>query len=60
MGKLDINWRSSMGEKGRLQTSALQRGLPTYGDINLTVKSMQTIVEIEQPVEITFQLTNCR
>ena len=49
-----------MGEKGRLQTSALQRGLPTYGDINLTVKSMQTIVEIEQPVEITFQLTNCR
>ena len=25
IGKLDIVWRSNMGEKGRLQTSALQR-----------------------------------
>ena len=25
IGKLDIVWRTNMGEKGRLQTSALQR-----------------------------------
>ncbi|XP_067928483.1 trafficking protein particle complex subunit 13-like [Watersipora subatra] len=58
MGKLDIHWRSSMGEKGRLQTSSLQRTVPGYGDIRLTVKSMSSRVELEQPVDVTLQLVN--
>lgn len=49
-----------MGEKGRLQTSPLQRLVPGYGDIRLTVKSMQCQVLLEQAVTIKFQLTNAR
>jgi len=62
MGKLDIHWRSNMGEKGRLQTSSLQRTIPGSGDIKLTVnvKSMQSTVDLEQSVDIKFQITNCR
>ncbi|KAF6031524.1 TRAPPC13 [Bugula neritina] len=59
MGKLDIHWRSNMGEKGRLQTSSLQRTIPGSGDIKLTVKSMQSTVDLEQSVDIKFQITNC-
>ena len=29
MGKLDIVWKSSLGERGRLQTSQLQRAVST-------------------------------
>ena len=49
-----------MGEKGRLQTSPLQRLVPGYGDIRLTVKSMESQVLLEQAVTIKFQLTNAR
>ena len=31
IGKLDIVWKTSMGEKGRLQTSALQRVVSAHG-----------------------------
>ena len=34
IGKLDIVWRSNMGEKGRLQTSALQR-VVSLSDVTL-------------------------
>lgn len=33
VGKLDIVWRSNLGEKGRLQTSQLQRLVRVYGII---------------------------
>lgn len=49
-----------MGEKGRLQTSPLQRLVPGYGDVKLTVKSMQSQVRLEQAVTLQFQLTNAR
>ncbi len=31
IGKLDIVWKTNMGEKGRLQTSPLQRVVSTLG-----------------------------
>ena len=34
IGKLDIVWRTNMGEKGRLQTSALQRVVGWHCRIN--------------------------
>lgn len=38
VGKLDIVWRTNMGEKGRLQTSALQRIVSLYPGFPLTPK----------------------
>ncbi|CAH1772495.1 unnamed protein product [Owenia fusiformis] len=59
IGKLDIVWRMNIGEKGRLQTSALQRMAPGYGDVRVTVDSIPDIVEIEKPFNVTFKVANC-
>ncbi|CAI9727254.1 Hypothetical predicted protein [Octopus vulgaris] len=59
IGKLDITWRTNMGERGRLQTSQLQRVAPGYGDIRLTVESIPDTVSIETTFTITFRITNC-
>lgn len=59
IGKLDIVWRTSMGDKGRLQTSQLQRMAPGYGDIRLMVEELPNVVEIEKPFTITCRVINC-
>lgn len=58
IGKLDIVWRSVMGERGRLQTSQLERIAPEYGDIRLTVDSIPSTVSLEEPFEMTCLVTN--
>uniref|UniRef100_A0A2R5L579 Trafficking protein particle complex subunit 13 n=1 Tax=Ornithodoros turicata TaxID=34597 RepID=A0A2R5L579_9ACAR len=58
IGKLDIVWRSVMGERGRLQTSQLERIAPEYGDIRLTVDSVPSIVTLEEPFEMMCLVTN--
>lgn len=58
IGKLDIIWRSSMGERGRLQTSQLERMAPGYGDIRLTVVELPSIVTLESTFEIVCRITN--
>ncbi|XP_076650848.1 trafficking protein particle complex subunit 13 isoform X1 [Halictus rubicundus] len=55
IGKLDIVWRSNLGERGRLQTSQLQRMAPEYGDLRVTIKDIPLKVYLEQ--SLTF---NCR
>ncbi|XP_076383261.1 trafficking protein particle complex subunit 13 isoform X3 [Megalopta genalis] len=55
IGKLDIVWRSNLGERGRLQTSQLQRMAPEYGDLRVTIKDISLKVYLEQ--SLTF---NCR
>jgi len=37
IGKMDIVWRTTMGDRGRLQTSQLQRQPPLLNDLKLTV-----------------------
>ncbi|XP_064624897.1 trafficking protein particle complex subunit 13-like isoform X2 [Lineus longissimus] len=59
IGKLDIVWKTSMGEKGRLQTSPLQRVAPGYGDIRLTVEYMPDAIPVEKPFNVTYKVTNC-
>ncbi|VDL73827.1 unnamed protein product [Nippostrongylus brasiliensis] len=44
IGKLDMSWRTSMGERGRLQTSPLQRIAPTHGDVRLSVENLPATV----------------
>lgn len=58
IGKLDIIWRSAMGERGRLQTSQLERIAPGSEDIKLTIESTPSTVNLEEPFEIACSLTN--
>jgi len=58
IGKLDILWRSKLGDKGRLQTSQLQRMAPGYGDIRFTVDEMPGCVLLEKPFSIVCRVTN--
>ncbi|ESO89020.1 hypothetical protein LOTGIDRAFT_106290 [Lottia gigantea] len=59
IGKLDIVWKTNMGEKGRLQTSQLQRVAPGYGDIKLTIESIPDSVKLESIFNVTCRITNC-
>ncbi|VDN04324.1 unnamed protein product [Thelazia callipaeda] len=59
IGKLDMIWRSTMGERGRLQTSPLQRMAPGYGDLRLTIVKIPAMVKVLQPFIIVCKLQNC-
>ncbi|XP_074654158.1 trafficking protein particle complex subunit 13-like [Tubulanus polymorphus] len=59
IGKLDIVWKTSMAEKGRLQTSPLQRVAPGYGDVRLAIEYMPDAIALEKPFNVTYKVTNC-
>lgn len=58
IGKLDIVWRSNLGEKGRLQTSQLQRMGPNYGDIRLSISELPNFVVLEELFTFKCKLLN--
>ncbi|CAH1953793.1 unnamed protein product [Acanthoscelides obtectus] len=58
IGKLDIVWRSNLGEKGRLQTSQLQRMSPDYGDIRMSVIELPNFVVLEDLFSFKCKLIN--
>ncbi|KAG7196809.1 hypothetical protein KM043_016922 [Ampulex compressa] len=58
IGKLDIVWRSNLGERGRLQTSQLQRMAPEYGDLRVTMKEVPLKVYLEEPVNFNCHIVN--
>ncbi|XP_066142816.1 trafficking protein particle complex subunit 13 [Euwallacea fornicatus] len=58
IGKLDIVWRSNLGEKGRLQTSQLQRMSPDIGDIKLSIMELPNFVVLEQLFTFKCKLVN--
>ncbi|CAG9860370.1 unnamed protein product [Phyllotreta striolata] len=58
IGKLDIVWRSNLGERGRLQTSQLQRMSPEYGDIRLTAVELPNFVSLEELFTFKCKLIN--
>nr|CAD7260871.1 unnamed protein product [Timema shepardi] len=58
IGKLDIVWRSNLGERGRLQTSQLQRMAPDYGDIRLSVQQLPNIVFLDEAFSLTCKIIN--
>ncbi|XP_060816898.1 trafficking protein particle complex subunit 13 [Bombus pascuorum] len=58
IGKLDIVWRSNLGERGRLQTSQLQRMAPEFGDIRVTMKNIPLTVYLEQSVNFNCHIIN--
>ncbi|VDK54270.1 unnamed protein product [Cylicostephanus goldi] len=59
IGKLDMSWRTHMGERGRLQTSPLQRIAPTHGDVRLTVENLPATVPVRKPFTVDCRLYNC-
>uniref|UniRef100_A0A6I8PCZ9 Trafficking protein particle complex subunit 13 n=1 Tax=Ornithorhynchus anatinus TaxID=9258 RepID=A0A6I8PCZ9_ORNAN len=59
IGKLDIVWKTNLGERGRLQTSQLQRMAPGYGDVRLSLETVPDTVTLEEPFHITCKITNC-
>ncbi|XP_056639253.1 trafficking protein particle complex subunit 13 [Diorhabda carinulata] len=58
IGKLDIVWRSNLGERGRLQTSQLQRMSPEYGDIRMTIIELPNFVSLEKLFTFKCKLIN--
>ncbi|XP_063962541.1 trafficking protein particle complex subunit 13-like isoform X2 [Lytechinus pictus] len=59
IGKLDIVWKTTLGEKGRLQTSQLQRMAPGYGDLKLSIAQIPDSVPLEKPFQLTCRVTSC-
>lgn len=41
IGRLDMEWKTRMGERGRLQTSHLERMVPGRGELILKVRIMR-------------------
>lgn len=58
IGKLDIVWRSNLGEKGRLQTSQLQRMTSDYGDIRVTYEKLPNKVSVDEPFDFRCKIVN--
>jgi hypothetical protein len=57
-GKLDIQWRTSMGELGRLQTSQLTRRSPVPDTLEVKVITSPTIVTLEHPFVMDCEIWN--
>lgn len=58
IGKLDIVWRSNLGERGRLQTSQLMRMGPQYDDIRLYITELPNFVKLEEEFSMKCRLVN--
>ena len=58
IGKLDIVWRTALCDKGRLQTSQLQRLPPSTGEIRLSFLQAPSFALLNTPVPLTMRLDN--
>jgi len=58
LGRLDIVWRSNLGEMGRLQTGTLERKLPPSLDVELSLKDIPPHVQLEKPFVVRCDLVN--
>lgn len=59
VGKIDMVWFTTNGERGRLQTSQLQRIVPGSGDLRLIVDKVPNTVKLGDKFCISFRLHNC-
>lgn len=58
IGKLDIVWKTSLGERARLQTSALHRAAPDFGDLRVFIEDIPRSSKIEEKFTINLKLMN--
>eukprot|EP01135_Chromosphaera_perkinsii_P012309 Nk52_evm1s2635 gene=Nk52_evmTU1s2635 len=58
IGKLDITWRTNLGEPGRLQTSQLPRKLPLSSELRISVTKIPEVIVVERAFNIECCITN--
>ena len=58
LGKLDITWSTQLGSTGRLQTSQLQRKIPSMDAFELSVLSQPSEIQVETPFKVHCRLKN--
>ncbi|GMT15072.1 hypothetical protein PFISCL1PPCAC_6369, partial [Pristionchus fissidentatus] len=59
IGRLEMEWKTRMGERGRLQTSHLERIVPGRGDLTLKIESLPSTVEFQKAFPVECTLHNC-
>ncbi|KDO75901.1 hypothetical protein CISIN_1g013275mg [Citrus sinensis] len=58
LGKLQITWRTNLGEPGRLQTQQILGTTITSKEIELNVVEVPSVVGIDKPFLLKLKLTN--
>ncbi|TPX59744.1 hypothetical protein SpCBS45565_g07661 [Spizellomyces sp. 'palustris'] len=58
LGKLDIMWRTHLGETGRLQTAQLSRKVPPIEPYNVAVIATPDRIHAERPFSVTCRIRN--
>ena len=59
IGKLDIMWTSSIGSKGRLQTTTLERESQNCSGIHLAVVKSPSEAYLKRKFDLILKFTNC-
>ncbi|KAL0535070.1 hypothetical protein IC582_029384 [Cucumis melo] len=57
LGKLQITWRTNMGEPGRLQTQQILGSPITRKELELNVVEMPDVIRLERPFTLHMRLT---
>lgn len=58
LGKLQITWRTNLGEPGRLQTQQILGTPTTKKEIELQVIEVPSIINLQRPFKLKLNLTN--
>ncbi|KAI3510385.1 hypothetical protein L1887_17334 [Cichorium endivia] len=58
LGKLQITWRTNLGEPGRLQTQQILGNPITHKEIELKAIKVPAVIILEKPFTVYFSLTN--
>ncbi|XP_040568914.1 trafficking protein particle complex subunit 13 [Lepeophtheirus salmonis] len=58
VGKIDVIWRTNLGERGRIKTSQLQRSPPVMNDIHFYIDSCPSVVMLYQAFNFTAKIYN--
>jgi len=58
LGKIDIVWKTKLGETGRLQTVTLERKAAKPVDIELKIKEIPPKIMLEMPFVVKCEITN--
>lgn len=58
LGKLQITWRTNLGEPGRLQTQQIVGNPITHKDVELKAVKVPSIIVLEKPFTVNLSLTN--
>ena len=58
LGRMDVVWRTSMGESGRLQSNTVQRKLPPNKGVEVTLTTAPPQVDLQTPFELQCEVSN--